>query len=149
MQATQALRNQCAALLATDTTTLAAVAANKIHLVMNNFAPSENTIFTDLVFATFAGSTPLSVTAGPQAEAFNPVTLDSQIDLSAPVGGFRWQTTSALNLPQTIFGYALIDNAGAVVLASQLLDAPIVLTNFPQVIDLGDVKLTLLANSLT
>ena len=120
-----------------------------LRAVMNNFAPSEQTLLSDVVLADFTGSTPIDLVVGAEPEAFNPVTNASQIDLAAPLGGFRWVTGDAVHLPQTIFGYVLLNHGSTVVMASQLLDTPITLTSFPQVIDLGDVNLSLAPNSIT
>lgn len=149
MQATQAIRNAAMALLAADTATLAAASANKMALIMTNFTPSEQSVVTDFTLADFTGHNPISVTAGAQPEGLDPTTNDSVIDLSPPAGGFRWVTADAVNLPQTIYGYALLDNTLATVLACELLPTPVVLTAAAQVIDLGDTRLTLPANSIT
>ena len=146
---TLALRDECMKLLAADTATLASVVANKLHLNMNNATPSEQSVLADFTEASFTGHTAISVTAGTQPEGLNPGTNDSRIDLSPPVGGFRWQCTALTLLPQTIYGFYLTDNAGVVLLAAEKLATPIVLTAVGQVIDLGDVKLTLLANSIS
>jgi hypothetical protein len=138
-------------LLAADTTTLApAVNANKIALVKSNFTPSEALDFTTLTLADFDGSTPILGTApGPQPEGLDPATSDSIIDLPPAAGNYRWETTGLTNLPQTIYGYVLTDNAGTTMLASALLDAPIALSAINQRIDIGDVSLRQLAGSIS
>jgi hypothetical protein len=147
---TLALREQAMKLLAADPTTLAP-AVNAIHmaLVMTQFVPAESTVITDFTLATFDGSTPLDVTVGTQPEGLDPATNDAIIDLSAPIGGFRWETTGVTNLPQTIYGFALIDHANALLLACELLPSPVTLTAVNQRIDVGDARLTQRANSIT
>jgi hypothetical protein len=103
----------------------------------------------DLTFADFDGSTPLDVTLGAQAEALDPATNDSVITLSPPVGGWRWVTTGITNLPQTIYGVALMDKTDATVLATEAFPTPIVLTAIDQVVDIGPLELRLIAGSLT
>lgn len=150
MLATRFLRNAAAALLAGDTATLAP-AANAIYikLVKNNIVPSESITFADVQLADFDGSTELAIGLNAQPEAYDPITDDSVIDLKPPAGGFRWETTGVTNLPETIYGYVLLNNAKDTVWASALLDAPIPLTLIGQRIDLGDVLLRLLKDSLT
>lgn len=147
---TQALRNQAMSLLAADPTTLAP-AALPIYVVLfsNNAAPSEQSVLADFTPANFTGSAPIAVTVGAQPEGFDPGTNDSLIDISPPVGGFRWITGDAMNLPEKIYGYILVDHAQTLLLAAQLLPAPILLTAAAQRIDLGDVNLRLPANSIT
>jgi hypothetical protein len=149
MQATRALREKMATLLAADATSLApATDLNVIKLVMATFTPGESTVVGDLTFATFDGSTPIEVTAGTQAEGLDPLTADAVITLSPPVGGFRFEVTGTTNLPQQIFGCALVSDAG-VLLGCQTLPQPITLTAVNQFIDLGDLSFRQLANSLT
>jgi hypothetical protein len=132
----KAIRVESMALLAADPTTLAPVAnAIFIGLVKTAFVPSETLVLSDLTLADFDGHTEIPVTLGAQAVANDPLNGDSVIDLSPPVGGFRWQTTGMTNLPETIYGYVLLDHAKAVILASALLPAPVTLTNVGQRID--------------
>jgi hypothetical protein len=149
MRSTKSLRNQAFALLAADTTTLAEALGPRMYLAQNNFAPSENSVIGDVQAADFDGFAAIHCTPGTQPEGYDPTTLDSVIDLSPPVGGFRWITTGVTHLPETIYGFYLTNAAGTVLLASQLFDTPIVLTAASQVIDLGDARLRLLANSIS
>lgn len=149
MQSTLALREAAAQLLAADAATLAPAAlANKIMLVTNAFTPSENLTFADLDAATFDGSTPLSAGVGVQLEGLDPETNDAIITIKSPAGGWRWETTGVTDLPQTINGFALVDNAVAVLLAAARLPAPITLTAINQVIALEGVDLRLISGSL-
>ena len=149
MQITQSLRNELFALLAADTTTLAAAVANKMHLAMVDFVPGEGMIVADFTEADFDGATAIAVTVGAQGEGYDPATNDSVIDLKEPIGGFRWAVTGTHNLPQTIFGFYLTDTAGTVVYAAERFDTPVTLTMVGQVIDIGDARLTLPANSVS
>jgi hypothetical protein len=149
MFATRALRNSAMSLLAADTTALADATPNKMRLAKNNFAPSENTLIGDIVEADFDGYAAKTITAGVQPEGFDPTTDASVIDLSPPAGGFRYASTGITSLPMTIYGYYVTDGAGAVLLASAAFPTPIVITRTGQVIDLGDARLSLPANSIT
>lgn len=149
MQASRALREKMAQLLAADTATLAPAAlAINIALVKAAFSPSEGLAFADVTLADFDGSDPIDITVGAQAEGLDPVSSDAIITLSPPIGGFRWETTGATNLPQTIYGCVLLNNAGDTILASLRLPTPIVLTAVNQVLDLGNLYLRQIANSL-
>jgi hypothetical protein len=149
MFASRALRDKALALLAADPATLAPVANNIfMALVKSPFVPSENLQLSDVTLADFQTSTPLMLTLGTQPEALVPGTFDSIIDLLPPAGGFRWVTTGVLNLPQTIYGYVLLDHAQAVVLASALFPSPVVLTIVGERVDDLKATLTLFANSI-
>lgn len=140
------IREQLGKLLAADPTTLAPVAlANHIALVKAAFTPSETLLVADLTLADFTGSTPLSAGIGTQPEGLDPNTGEQIITIKAPAGGWRWETTALANLPQTIFGIVLMDNADAVLLGTALFANPETLTIVNQAIDLGNVELRILA----
>jgi len=150
MTPTLALREKAMQLLAADTATLAPAAnANKMALVKVDFSPAESLVIGDLEFADFDGSTPLDLGLGAQAEGLNPGTTDAVIDLKVPAGGLRWETTGVTNLPQTIFGWALLDNAEAVLLATGIFSDPVTLTAVNERIDVTQAKITQQANSMS
>ena len=149
MQTSASLREKAAQLLAADTATLAQAAnANVVALVMANFNSSEQLVASAVTLATFDGSTPLAVGLGTQAEGLDPNSADALISLKSPVGGWRWETTGTTNLPQTIYGYVLLDQALTTLLASEKLDTPVTLNAVNQVIELGALKIRQLANSM-
>lgn len=149
MQTSLALREKASQLLAADTATLAQAADNNvIALVMGGFTPSEALLVGDVVLATFDGSTPILVGLGTQPEGLDPNTNDSIITLLPPVGGWRFETTGTTNLPQTIFGFVLLNDALDTLLASALLPNPITLTGINQVIELDGVHIRQLAGSM-
>jgi len=139
-----------AQLLAADTATLAQAAdANVIALIMEPFTPSESTSFDDLTLATFDGSTPIAVGLGTQPEGLDPNTMDAIISMLPPAGGFRFETTGVTNLPQTIYGYALLNDALDTMLGCELLPEPITLNGVNEVIEIPSPGFRQLANSLT
>jgi len=149
MQTSLALREKAAQLLAADTATLAQAADNNvIALVMEPFTPSEGLAVGGLTLATFDGSTPILVGLGAQPEGLDPNTNDGLISLKPPAGGFRFETTGTTNLPQTIYGFALLNEAMDTLFASEALAAPITLTAVNQVINLENVQIRQLANSM-
>lgn len=141
---TTAIRRKAMQLLAADAATLAPVADEIfIGLVKEQFNSSEALAFAGITLADFDGSDPIPLTVGAQDEGIDPVDNSSRIDLSPPIGGFRFVVTGATNLPQTIYGYVLLNHAKTGVLASELLETPINLTAIDQVIDVGDPILSL------
>lgn len=150
MQATLALREKMAQLLAADATTLAQAAdANLLKLVNAAFTPSEASAIGDLSFANFDGSTPIEVELLTQPEGLDPNSTDAIISLSPPVGGFRWETTGVTNLPQTIYGYALTNAAGTVLFGCERFPATIPLSGVNQVLTVDNPTFRLRADSLT
>lgn len=150
MQATRALRHKCAQLLAADTATLAqAATALKIALIMADFAEAESLTAGGVTLATFDGATPLDVGLNAQPEGFDPASDDSLIDLKPPAGGFRFETTGVTNLPQSIYGFALMSNDLATLYAAHRFAAPVVLEVINQRIECEDASLRLQAGSLT
>lgn len=149
MKSTLALREGAAELLAADPDTLAPVAdANKMVLLKAPINPGENVPFIDLVPADFDGSTPLDCGLGTQPSGLDPTTSDSIITLKSPAGGWRWESTGLTNLPQTVYGAALMNNAMDGYYGAMVLDTPVTIANTNQVIDLGPQTFRLLAGSL-
>lgn len=139
----KAVRLTLGDLLAADVPSLAPVAANKVALIIADFTPAETLAFVDLTLATFTGSTPKAGVAGTQQVGIDPTTQEQVITNLAPVGGWRWECTAAPSPAQTIFGFALVDNAVAVLVATQKLLAPIVITNVGDFIDLAPIEFRL------
>lgn len=131
--------------LAADNLPLAAVAAtNDVRLIIADFTPDENLTFADLTFADFDGSTELSAALGDQQTGEDPLTGDQLITMIEPAGGWRWTVTGVTNLPQTVYGYALIDTAaGTDLLGVAKLPTPIPLTAVGQEINIGTVAFRL------
>jgi len=139
----KAVRLQLGTLLAANAATLAPASdANVIALVMAPFTNDENLLVGDLTFATFTGSDPIEGATGTQTTGIDPVTLAQVIEIKPPLGGYRWETTDTVNLPQTIYGYALLNNDLSTLLAVQLLDEPITLQDADQFIDVDSATLT-------
>lgn len=143
------VRLQLGVLLAADTTTLAPATANKIALIKAPFTPQESLVVADLTLADFGGSTPIAGAAGAQAVAIDPATGDQIITIKDPAGGYRWVTTNLTNLPQTIYGYCLLDTTLATLLAVQTIPTPVGLTAVGQQVDLGTVAMTLVQQPIS
>jgi len=106
------------------------------------FTPSVDTAVGDIVAPTFSGYAPID-SGTPGVWDIDPSTGNIVFTLPPPAGGFRWVTTDADNLPQTIFGYAIFDEGPGLLLATALFDAPIVLTDANQLIVLPPVQIVL------
>jgi hypothetical protein len=142
MLPTLALRQEITTLLAADATTLApAASANKIALILAPFTLNENTTLASLTLGSSGGLGPLAGATGTQPSGQNPTNLQQEILISPPAGGYKW-TTSGATYPTTIYGYALTNNAGTVLLALAALPAPITLTADGQIIDIDPVYIT-------
>lgn len=142
-----AVRKQIGSLLAADPTTLApAGSANKIALIMAPFTLTEDLVVGDLTLATFATSTPIAGATGAQGVSLDPATGDQVITVLDPVGGYRYVVTATTNLPQAIYGCALLDTTLANLLAVALFATPVNLTTVGQAIDLGPLVIDLLQN---
>lgn len=136
------LRLALGELLAADVATLAPVAANKIALVTNAFVPDEALTFGDFTLATFTGSTPKAGAAGAQQAGIDPNTGEQKITILAPAGGWRWECTADPVAPETVYGFILVDNAAAVLLAMESFVNPITITYSGDFIDLGAAEMT-------
>lgn len=122
-----ALVERMADLLATDTTTLDAVADVEVILFINNVTLGPDTVIGDLTPATFDGYAAKAKDAAAPSTYTDPATGDIIISIPAPAGGWLWQTTGTTNLPQTVFGFALTDSTGADYYGGELLSEPVTL----------------------
>lgn len=109
-------------------------------LVMAAFTPAPTLALGDLTLANFTGATPKVSGAATPAFYTDPVTGDYVALLVEPAGGWKWSPTDDTNLPQTIYGYACLDHAQAVLMASQLFDPPLEITAVGQLIQIGGVE---------
>jgi hypothetical protein len=120
--------SQVMALLAADTTTFdQATDALIVTLLNQPFTPSVNTVYSALSPATFVGSTPIAVTLGAQEHFRDPVSGNYVLQLSQPIGGWKWQCTTAPGAAETIYGYVVTTSDTSVTLGSGLLDTPVVI----------------------
>lgn len=149
MLATSTIFNRRDVLLSTDTSTLAP-AANPpfVRLAMNAFVPTSEIAVGDITPATFDGYADIAAPTGAQLQSQDPLTQDSIVQMKPPAGGWRWETTGLTNLPMTIFGYALIDDAETVVYGSELFPEPIVLNGVNQSITIGSVQFATPPNTM-
>lgn len=137
-------------LLAADATTLApALAANKIALVKAPFNVNEDLVLGTLTLADFTGSTPIAGATGTQQAGVDPVTGQQKVTVLTPVGGWRWETADLVHLPQTIYGFVLLNDAGDTLLGAELLPAGTLLQTAGQFIDLGAVELSFVLRPLS
>lgn len=143
------VRLQLGELLAADATTLAPVTGNKVALVMDPFTPEETMVPGSLTLATFDGSTPIVAGTGTQPAGLDPATGDQIITIKEPAGGFRWETSGVTNLPQTIYGYALLTNDLATLLAVATLPTPVTLQIAGQQINLGPIGLNIVQSPIS
>jgi len=145
-----ALRLAALELLGADSATLNPGVGDEVEimLVQNDFAPAESIILADVTLANFDGSTAISAGAGAQPVLADPGTNDAIMDIKMPAGGYRWETTGMTHLPQTIYGYVLLDSAHTVVYAAQRFVSPITLTAINQRIDIGQPTIVLPANTM-
>jgi len=150
MLAMKALRFQLGELLAADDTTLAPAADNNVvALMMETVAVNENLTPDDLDLATFTGATPKLAGLGTQQAGIDPATGQQRVTILEPAGGWRWETTDAVNLPQTIYGFALLNEALDELYGVQLLDTPVVLTAAGQEINIGTVAMKIVQQPLS
>lgn len=139
-----AVRKQFGELLAADPTTLAPAAdANVIALIIEDFTPGEDLVAADLTLADFDGSTPKAGALGTQQCGIDPITGDQVVTITDPVGGYRWETTGVTNLPQTVYGYGLYNEALTTLLAVEKFPAPYLLSAAGQEINVGKAQITI------
>jgi len=113
------------------------------------YTPGPDLAFGGISVANFDGSTAIVQDDEPVIYT-DPGTGDIIVNLVEPAGGWQWVTTGTTNLPQTIYGYALLNAAGnALVGVTVPLVDPIVLTASGQGIDAGPLTFRIPLGSLS
>lgn len=110
---------------AADTAYLAAATAMKVFPVVSNFVPSRSLDIGDLTLATFTGGGAKLAGTGAQDVFHDPLTAMRTIQIKSPAGGWTWECTAAPAEPETVYGFIVTDNAGAVLIGSGLLPTPV------------------------
>jgi len=119
---------------------------NKAALIAADFTVTENLAIGDLTLASFTGSTPKTAGTGAQSVGIDPATGQQIITILAPAGGWVWECTVTPGAPETIFGIALTDNAGAVLLAVLKFQTAVVISAAGQQVSQGNITITMVAN---
>lgn len=149
MQPTNVILDRIGTLLAADATTLAPAAlATHVHLIREPFTPDLVTDFTTLTPADFDGYAAKSAGVGAQQYFEDPSTGNRIVQLLEPAGGWHWETTGVTNLPQTIYGFVVTDNADLITYGSGLLDSPVELLAANQGIDLANLRFSVLPTAV-
>lgn len=146
-----AVRQRLGVLLAGDATTLAPAAnGNKIALIGAPFALTENLKLSDLTLLAGNGLDPILCAPGAQECALDPTTGEQIITLVPAAGsGFRWVTSGAIASTMTVYGAALLDNAGVTVLAAMNLNTPVAFTDAGYQLDLDPQQMTLVTSPIS
>ncbi len=149
MKPTNAILSELQFLLASDPTTLAAAAnALHVHLIRVPFSPGAATDYQVLTPADFTGSAALAAGLGTQQSFTDPTTGYRVVQIREPAGGWHWQATNGVNLPQTIYGWCLTDSADTVTYGSDLFDAPILLLGTGDAVDIPNLRFSILPGAV-
>lgn len=145
----QTVRLQLGVLLAADPTTLGPVLANYVIPIIAPFTNNETLVLGDLTLGSANGLIPIICSTGSAEVAIDPVSQAQIITIKPGAGtGFRWVTSGGLSVPVTVYGYALTDNAQAVLLAAQSLPQPITFTADGYQLDVDPVQMTFVLQPL-
>lgn len=150
MLGTTVLSSAMPALLAADPATLNAGAGSepKVILLKADFAEDRSLILVANVSeATFTGYAAKAAGAGVSPVDLDPITGERVITIKEPAGGWRWVVTGGA-LPETIYGYALVDAAKTNIFALRRFDHPVVLAAIGHFVHVGDVTLQQVLNPL-
>lgn len=127
------------------------LAANlTVALIKSPFTPGQATLdgLASTDEADFDGYAQKDGSAATRKVDIDPATGDVLVTVLPPAGGWRWETSGNTNLPETIYGMALMKGTvGAIfpdaVIASEVFTAPVTFTNNPQQLTVQDVKFRL------
>lgn len=137
-------------LLGADSTTLSQTTnLTKVILFKNEVTVNMNTILGDLTEADFDGYAARDIAANAWPQSVDPATGDSMLDARPDSTPFLWETTGVTDLPQTIYGWAVVDSTGATLYCAQNLIPPVVLSAVNQSVTIPRAAMRMLAGSVT
>lgn len=139
---TSAVVKRMMELIGGDSITFAPATQVKVYLVNVAFTPSAEPVIGDLTSPTTGGLGPISGTT-TNVTSLDPNNGDVLMEIGVPAGGWNWLTTDTVGLNTTIFGFMVTNAARSVVLASELLPAPVVMTGVGQSLNVPLVGLRL------
>lgn len=139
MQPTRGLWIKQADLLVADLASLGAAAALNVHLAKAVFVPSLDLALASLTEADFDGYAAIAAGAAPYDAYYDALTGLYTVRVKEPAGGWNWLTTGVTNLPQTIYGAYLTNNANTTLWGSMLLPEAVTLDAADQGVGIGDI----------
>lgn len=111
---TQMIFERAVILLGTDTATFnPASDPPRVILINQPFTEGLGLTIADLTEADFDGYSGVEI-QNPALESIDPLTGQAVLNITAGASPFLWETTGTTNLPQTIYGYAVVKNDGTV-----------------------------------
>lgn len=126
--------------MAEDTGWLADSEEMKVHLVIDSFSPALDLTLDNLTLATFTGSAALLAGPDEQQVLYDPLTGKWVIQILEPAGGWTWIATAVTDPVQTVYGYALTDNAGTVLIGTGLLQTPVPIANIGDSVSIPQIR---------
>lgn len=138
-------------LLGSDTVTFQKSDPNEnlIILIQVDFNPLANPLIGSLTEATFDGYAARAILADGVPQSNDPATGDSLLDLPPNATSYLWETSGVTNLPQTIFGYAVVNSTKATLYGSGLMpNGPVILTAVNQSVQIPRVFMRMLAGTI-
>lgn len=132
----RAVRLLIGTLLSADTTWFTPDDANIMLPIVANFVQSETLVIGDLTLGTDHGLGDIAVPKTPLAPV-DPSTDAQKLTLTngAIVNNFQWVTSGSFPPNITVYGFALVNNDKSVLIATEKLTNPIVLTGAGQVVE--------------
>jgi len=118
--------------------------------IKSPYTPEIGLLLGDIELADFTpvGDLQITQSAVPNASV-DPETGDPMLTVVPPVGGWYWETADAVNLPQLIYGYAVINAAGDTLVAvTDPLPDPITLEAAGESLNAGILTFRLPLNSI-
>ena len=134
---------QIANLIATDVTELNAIARVNVHLAQAPFTPGPGLTLGALTEATFNTYAAIAQAAGVPNTYTDPATEEWLVQLLQPIGGWQWSAGSLADLPQTIYGWYVTDNANANLFYAELFAAPVTLAAIGNGVNIDQVNVRL------
>lgn len=109
----------------------------EVRLIVEPFTPTAYLEVDDLTYASFDGGEPKAPDSNPQ-NITSPSTGMPGLLLREPAGGFNYVCSGTTDLPQTVYGWAVIDSGGLLAFCD-LLDEPVVISEVGDFVTLSAI----------
>jgi len=129
------------AMAATTILGSAAAAPKYLRLFKNDIEPDPTTLIGDITDADFDGYADVAVEEAIATIGIDALTGNRRVVVLQAAGGSVFQVSGGVtNLPQTIYGWALLNNAKTAIVGIERFETPIVLANIDDMLTIDNVS---------
>ncbi len=121
--------------------------AKKVILFKNDFDPGVATLLGDLTLADFDGYAAKNLAEGVGLVGVDPLSLNREVVVKQAAGGLIWTLSGVTNLPQTIFGFAIVNKDADTLYAAERFENPLELIDGSEIVTVDKLAVEFAADA--